>query len=566
MGCFLLFYSNKVKAQKIYPKGIFKSPVDSTVLLAGNFAELRPNHFHGGLDIKTQGQEGKNIYSIYDGYVSRIKISTRGYGKVLYITHPNGYVSVYAHLSKFSEKIEKYIKKFQYEKQTFEIELFPDKLDLVIKTSELIAYSGNTGGSSAPHLHFEIRNVDEKTINPLLFDFGVQDNINPSIYNLGIFPKGNQSFVNGKTEKIILRCTGKDGKYNIKNYKPITAWGEIGFGVSCLDFFTNSGNRFGIYKMEMYVDSVLVFKSQLDEVAFDETRYINSFVDYEIWKKSGMKIQKAYVDPGNKLNVYSNLENKGIVSVHEERTYKVKIITTDYHSNTSELEFEVIGKKQIQEISASSSKSQNITTKFFHYDIHNSYQNDECIVTIPEGRLYEDILFEYSSSKNVSKNFYSNIHHIHNTYTPLHKPITLVIKLTREAQDNSKLFVASIEGDRYTYEGGKVENGYITAQLKNFGSYAVLSDTIAPYIGVLKLPNSKNKNISFKISDNLSGISNYKLMISNYWLLAEYEYKNHTLTYTPDEYFPKIKGQQDLILEVTDKLGNKRVYKTKVIL
>lgn len=557
----LLFFHLTSYTQHQFPKGLFQSPVDSNVLLAGNFAELRNNHFHGGLDVKTGGQEGRPIYSVYDGYVSKIKINHKSYGKMLYITHPNGYISVYAHLSKYSEKIDAYLRKYQYEKKTYEIELYPDSSDLPVKTKELVALSGNTGGSTAPHLHFEIRDAKDNTYNPILFGFDVEDHIKPSLYNLGIFPLADHSLINNKSDKIILKCSGTNGNYKIKNYKPITVSGPVGLGISTLDFLDDSHNRCGIYSIDMYVDSELVFSHILDQIPLDETRYINSLVDYETWKKSGLKLQKCFLDPGNHLSTYKNLKNQGILDFKDKGEHHIRIVVKDGHLNSAELFLTLLSEPS--KIQVSEQVQQDSKTKF-KYNQMNRFENASCIVSIPEGRLYHDIDFKYEQSPSTSKNFYSDIHKIHHYLEPLHKPITLSIKTTKPCTYSNKLCIVAVEGDRFVYEGGSFEHDFVTTTIKNFGNYAVMADTTAPYIGVLKLPNHKNKFIQFKISDNLSGIESYQLHINNHFLLMEYEYKNATLTYYPDDYFPKERGEYDLVLTVKDKMGNERTYKTRV--
>lgn len=553
---------NTIIAQHTFPKNLFHSPVDSTVLLAGNFAELRTNHFHGGIDVKTGGQEGRNIYSIYDGYVSKIKIAHRGYGKMIYITHPNGYISVYAHLSKFAPKIDAYVRKYQYEKKTYEIELHPDSADLPVKTKELIALSGNTGGSTAPHLHFEIRDAQDNTYNPILFGFGIQDTIKPSLYDLAIFPINETSQINKKNERLILRCSGSKGTYSIKNYKNIQVSGPIGFGITSLDFLNNSSNRCGIYSIDLYIDNELYFSHVLDKIPHHETRYINTLVDYETWQRSGMKIQKCFIDPGNKLSTYRSVKNQGVIEFKDSKKHEIKIIVKDSHFNSSELAFSVSASLPVP-VHQENKKNQGI---LFHHDKPNQLKEDECLISIPENKIYHDIYFEYQKQIPKTKNFLSNIHKIHDPIVPLHSSITLSIKTTKKVQNTGKLCIVRVEKDHYTYEAGTYENEFVTTTIKNFGNYAVMADTTAPNIGVLKLPSKKNHLAQFKIGDWLSGIHSYELYINGHYLLTEYEYKNSTLTYYPDEYFPKEHGEYELLLIVRDKLQNEREYKTRVTL
>ena len=259
MPLFFCLFFISLNAQDIYPKDYFKNPLDIDIVLSGSFGELRSNHFHSGLDIKTQGREGLNIYSSADGYVSRIKLSHYGYGKAIYITHPNGYTTVYGHLKDFSGEIETYIKNKQYEKETYEIELFPTPTELVLKQGDLIALSGNTGGSGGPHLHFEIRDNEERIINPMLFGLTVKDSKSPEIDGFYAYPLNDTSHVNGFNSKQKIRLTKiKNGSYKASN---ITAYGEIGFGIESTDQHDLAYNNNGVFKIETFYNGVPNYKT-----------------------------------------------------------------------------------------------------------------------------------------------------------------------------------------------------------------------------------------------------------------------------------------------------------------
>ena len=217
----------------------FAKPVDFPITLSGSFAELRSNHFHAGIDIKTYGQIGKKVFAIEDGFIARIKVAGGGYGHALYIQHPNGYTSVYAHLEGFNQEISAFVKEEQYIKQSFEVNLFPDREKFKVKKGQLIAFTGNTGGSNGPHLHFEIRKTkNQHPVNPLFFDFGVKDNTNPRINSIAIYPLDNQALVNGKNQKLILPAQKVDNeRYTIEFSDSLRLAGDIGFGIETFDYF-----------------------------------------------------------------------------------------------------------------------------------------------------------------------------------------------------------------------------------------------------------------------------------------------------------------------------------------
>lgn len=554
---FLMLFQLAHGQYEEYKNFDFHPPLDTTLLLSGNFAELRPNHFHGGLDIKTGGQEGKNVYTIEDGYVSRIKISHGGYGKCLYITHPNGLTSVYAHLQKFNEEIQDFVRREQYARRTYQIELFPEKDQLTFKKGEVIAYSGNTGGSGGPHLHFEIRDDNQVPINPLLFNFNIKDNIAPKLTMLGIYPLDVNSYVNEKMEPIFLKPSKSDSSYYISNYKDLELSGKIGFGISVTDYLNNTSNRCGIFSIELKVDSVTYFKHTLEKVSFSNTRYINSLVDYSVWKKTGMKIQKCFLDPGNKLNTYSEVRNNGVYEVLDTLTHVVEILVKDSYMNISIVRFSFRGKKETSLIDPS------VIEYNFRHDEYNAFQNDYIVLGLPEDALYTDINFEFSvdSSKNA---YASPIYNVHNKYTPLHKPMTLsVIAKNIPKRLVSKAFVAEIDEGKPYYNAGSYNDDFITIKTKYFGMYAIVIDTVDPRVRAHNFVSNQNVaslgKMVFKVHDDLSGLASYQGRIDGKWVLLEYEYKDNELTYYFDDHLPK-EGKHSFKLIVRDKVGNKTDY------
>ena len=315
-----------LNAQSKYPQDYFRSPLDITTVLSGTFAELRSNHFHAGLDIKTKGREGLNVYAAAAGYVSRIKIAHFGYGKAVYITHPNGYTTVYAHLQSLSPILESYIKKLQYKNESFEVQVFPEPLDLPITKGELIALSGNTGSSGGPHLHFEIRDNQERPINPMLFGLTTKDTKKPNIKSFYAYPLNDTSHVNGFNTKQKLRLIGlKNGDFKISDIK---AYGQIGFGVESTDRHDLAGNNNGVFKIESYLNGDQNFEVNFERVSFDESKHINRFIDYSHFKEKKKRIQKIFRDTNNPLRIFSNQVNNGILTVKDGMSSVYKVILT----------------------------------------------------------------------------------------------------------------------------------------------------------------------------------------------------------------------------------------------
>ncbi len=541
-----------------------RTPLDIPLRLSGTFGELRTDHFHSGIDIKTNGKEGEKIYTIESGYVSRIKVSPEGFGKALYITHPNGLVSVYAHLKDFTGNVSKYVKGKQYEYKKFSVNLFPDKAEFPVKKGELIGYSGNTGGSKGPHLHFEIRNAEtEKPLNPLQYGFEVKDYIRPKIESLKVYPLNIYSEVDHDCQPRKYKTAGWGEKYRIKNYDTIYVSGDIYFGILTYDLLNKTNNKNGVYSVEMYLDSALVFSSEMNEFAFAETRYINSLIDYEEFIENKKRYVRTLVDPNNKLTIYKKVKNNGIISFSDTGNHHLTIIVKDFYGNTSKLS--AVLKSYRMDLSIIPAEvSEGI---YFDCMQANSFENGNFILNAPAGSFYNSFRFIYDElPKTDSIN--SKIHIIHKETIPVHSWIEIAIKAdsVKENYQDKLLIVKINEEDDHNAEGGKYENGFVKTLIRSFGKYAVMMDTVPPEIEPLNIHDNKNisgdKLLKIKVSDNLSGIDKYEACMNEEWILMEYDPKNDMLIYYIDDRIEK--GWNNFKLEVSDERNNKAVYKAKL--
>lgn len=564
----LFFIPFSVFAQTTYPQNDFRSPVDTTLGLAGNFGEIRPNHFHAGFDIRTNNREGMPIYAVADGYVSRIKISAYGYGKGLYITHPNGYTSVYGHLKSFESNIQTFSTKVQYSKESYEIDTLLSQELLPIKKGQLIGLSGNTGGSQGPHLHFEIRDTKtEMPINPYFFGYIIPDTVKPRITQIAIYPMNDGSYVLGKgmgSPKKIAPVY-KKGKYTYLKQDTVTVNGQIGFGIECYDTETKSTNKNGVFSIELQSGGKRIYYHELETFTFENSRYVNAHIDYESKQKHGTKIQRCFVTTNNKSGIYKDVINNGIINFTDDSMHWIKFIVKDFVGNTTELMLKV--KSTSNKHSGEFVSRINFFNCLEEITFDNEYKNHPMglKVKVPAGALYENSYFNCTQIGSAPLTF-SPLYQVMDENIPLQKAITLSIKPVRLPDSlQSKACIVSVnkKGGK-SYEGGDFADGWVTTQTKEFGNYAVGIDTIAPKLKpAFKTVKeqitdlSKAKKIGVIASDNLSGIRKYRATIDGKWVLVEYEFKQNLLFYTFDDKISK--GTHEFKIEVTDDKENKSI-------
>ncbi len=530
-----------------------RMPLDIPLYLSGTFGELRSNHFHSGIDIKTNNEEGLPVYAIEDGFVYRIKISRGGYGKALYIQHSSGLTSVYGHLKFFNDKIETYIKQKQYKKQQYEIEVFPYKIELPVKKGEIIAYTGNTGRSSGPHLHFEIRNSLEHPLNPMQFGVKVTDTQKPVVKNVYLYPLDNNSQVNKFAQRVKLGLKRLNDSLYLTD--TVVASGRIAVGIEAYDRQDFVKNHNGLYKIAMKVNGLPVFEQVMDEFSFAHSKMLNTTIDYPYYLKYHKRIQLLWVKPYNLLEIYTQLVNDGSINILPKRNYQIDIILSDFENNKTQIKIPIKGEKLTVQ-----TKSKIIKTPYHIVPKKTSYfEVKPWRVKFLPNTLYEDAFIKLEATPNYL--------HIAKLYQPLQKAyhISYPLKKIKPNLVNYAYIALLGNNNRAYYISSKKTKDSLHGSTRRFGYFTIRYDSIAPYIKALnfnaKADLSNYRFLKLRIGDKKSGIKSYQAYIDGQWVLMEYDYKKGTLTYDFSDI--KLEGNRhNLLVLVTDRLGNTRQYRT----
>ncbi|MBL7927774.1 MAG: M23 family metallopeptidase [Bacteroidia bacterium] len=520
----------------------FISPLDISLKLSGNFGEIRNNHFHSGIDIKTDSATGKNVYAVADGHIARIKVSAVGYGNALYLKHDNGYTSVYGHLLQFADSVRQYVTAEQNLKNSFEVEVFPDSNLFRVKQGAIIARSGNSGSSGGPHLHFEIRDSLEQIVNPQLFGINVADTIQPVIEALAVYDEMKFTALNQN-----ISYDTAHQAYILNDTLSVTT--HAAFGIMAYDLCNNSSNKLGIYKMQLHIDTTLIWQSNFDYFSFDKTRYVNAHIDYAEKVLNKNIIERCFKLPGDSFNVYHVYPYK----LKAQKIYHAAITLADINGNRNKLIF-------CFKTNAKTAKPQkpHHSWVWLKYNQPYNLKTNTFLLILPSGSLYQNCYLKYHTSK-AGNNYLSAIHHINDNTIPLHKAATISIKTKLDSALQSKALIIQIDSAKTSYIGGLYKNNAVSALIRTFGSFAVVVDTVPPNVTITNPKNiySATDTLVFFMEDDLTGIGKYQLSLLNQKLIGSYDAKTHTLS-MPAALIPE--GESQLKLEVTDLKDNTYIF------
>ena len=538
----------------------YRSPLEIPLIFAANFGELRTNHFHMGVDYKTKHVEGMKIFSVQDGYVSRIKVSSYGYGKAIYINHPEGVTSVYAHCSLFKGKIDSIVKFYQHLQESFEIDIELTADEIKVKKGQVIALSGNTGGSTAPHLHFELRDTKTETaLNPLKFGYKIKDSKSPKLSHLKIYSLSKEGYIaSDKSFKYKLSLTNSIYFPEQKTiYIPINFLpenGGLGFSFDAYDPYDLSYNKLGIYESKLIINDELMFETKIDSISFDHTRYINTYTDFHEFSNNRRNYHKSFKNLNNPLTIYNDKKN-GIIKVKPGDMLNIDYQIFDTEKNKSDVSFKII-------ITESNEKNYAVTNftddDFIDINKPSYFFNKDSSIKIKakENTFYEPIYFKIKE-KNSSSDFTFGEKNV-----PIQKQIDIHIDINKLNSSILNKYYLTVN-DRYLET--MISDSILSVKSKYLGDFRLKTDTIPPKI---RQKNFTNDNVStynkirWEIVDTNSGILNYDIYIDDKWQILEYEYKNNTVTFNIPN---SLKGQKEVKIVVTDNCSNIQVWKKKLI-
>ena len=529
----------------------FRYPLDVPMSLSGNYGELRSNHFHAGIDFRIGGVVGAPVYAAADGYVSRISVSPTGYGNALYITHSNGYVSVYGHLHRFEDKIREYVRAEQYASGSFVVDLSPDSTRFPVKAGQLIAFGGNTGSSGGPHLHFEVRK-DGSTLNIVTNRlFAMDDGRKPVINRV--------AFMGYDIEDGVARVFRINRPRLRSAVIPLPRLSYV--AVDAVDRMEGTNAKLAIGEYSVFLDGECIYRFRVGDIPMNESRYLNSLIEYPLKSRTGRTMVKSYVEPGNGLAYKIDCINGGLIVLDDDSLHTLTVEVKDYANNAERIDYKV--KRASGLLRVNDSLSQKGTFAAWHLPFF--YKKEGLVFSMPAGSLYRSIYFDAAKDSDASGKFCSKVWSISGYETALHVPARLSIRYDGPDSLRAKALLVSVSHSGRIYgAGGATDScGYVTSRVSSFGSYAVALDTVPPSVRVY-IANGETLRrdiVSFSIRDRLSGLDRYEVEIDGRWVLAEFDAKRGRLSVNLADAKIGRGKKHRLVIRVSDNKGNETVVK-----
>ncbi|MBO9563372.1 MAG: M23 family metallopeptidase [Niastella sp.] len=534
-----------------YPQGYFRNPLALPMDLSGNFGELRPNHYHMGLDLKTLKVENQLVYAAADGYISRVKIEPGGFGRAIYINHPNGFTTLYAHLNDFNPKLENWVKEQQYARESWNVflELTPDQFP--VKKGDFLAYSGNTGGSQAPHLHFEIRRTaDDVNVNPMLFGLPLADNTAPRILRLAVYDR-TKSIYEQSPRLIPVKASGNH--YSTTPALLSVASPKVSFAITAFDTHTGSSNLNGIYEGLLYVDDQVVTGFRMDNISYNDTRYLNAHIDYRTKSAGGAWLQHLSDPPGYINSIYKQVKGNGVIDISDGGVHKVHIVVKDAYGNTATLDYSV----QYNGVPVAPVVND---AKMFYPFMLDGFESEGCEFYIGERCLYDSVHIRHSESTNTHPQGVSAVHTIGASSIPLQEAFLVRIQPSRplSVNEQQRTLMQWTSGSRNDVQRVEWKNGWASARFRDFGSFRLVTDDVPPQINTPGLTDganlSKASRIVFSVTDNMGRVKNVRTLLDGKWLRFTND-KGRSFIYRFDE--KCLAGPHELEISAEDEAGNR---------
>lgn len=543
---FVILFASTLSAQD-YPQNYFRNPLNIPIKLAGNFGECRANHFHSGLDIKTEQRENLPVYAAAEGYISRIKMQKGGFGHALYLAHPNGFTTLYAHLNDFAPEVQAYMKSEQYRQKSWTVDLYLPSGKFPVKKGDLIAYSGNTGGSTAPHLHFEIRNSKGHPVNPMLFGFNITDNIAPKPYSVIFYDLTKSVY---EQEPIFKSVEKKGSSYMLDTVKVNTSL--AGVGIDMFDYMNDSRNTLNFSTATLSMDGELQCKIKLDDIGYEITRYLHAYADHSIKKKKGRWVQQFFLLPGNRLtHIYEELNKmKGGLELTDTEPHRVEMVLNDANGNSTTISFYIknTGEGPADDVCNGE--------ELFKVNRGNEFTHPNVRFSLSEEDLYDDVCFTFSEKEDMSA--YSARYQLHDKSVPIHTYFKLYIKPNKPIPFEQRSKVALVHNDgKDDGQAAQYDNGWYKASVREFGEYRLVVDETPPEIIPMQSREAlrKSKRITFKAKEDVTSVEKFTATIDGNWV--PFEQNGDIFFYTFDEHCGK--GDHTVEIAATDENGNTEI-------